>query len=57
MTVEPRVVHSLYCTHVPDLGDGYTVARSGSVVAVHGENLFKLAPLLGDELASTLLTG
>ena len=26
LTVEPRVVDSLYCTHVPDLGDGYTVA-------------------------------
>jgi hypothetical protein len=24
---------------------------------VHGENLFKLAPLLGHELATTLLTG
>jgi sarcosine oxidase len=57
LTVEPRVVGSLYCTHVPDLGDGYTVARSGRVVAVHGENLFKLAPLLGDELATALLTG
>ena len=46
----------LYCTHVPDLGDGYVVQRNGSVVAVHGENLFKLAPLLGDELAAALLS-
>ena len=48
-------MESLYCTHVPDLGDGYVVRRSGSVLAVYGENLFKLAPLLGDELAAACL--
>ena len=56
LTVEPRIVDRLYCTHVPDLGDGYVVQRNGSVVVVHGENLFKLAPLLGDELAAALLS-
>jgi sarcosine oxidase len=55
LTVEPEIVGSLYCTHVPDLGDGYTIRRAGAVLAVSGENLFKLAPLLGDELADALL--
>jgi len=55
LTVEPRIVQSLYCTHNPDLGDGYVVRRHGSVLAIYGENLFKLAPLLGDELAAACL--
>jgi sarcosine oxidase len=51
LLVEPEVVESLYCTHVPDLGDGYQLRRNGSVLAVYGENLFKLAPALSDVLA------
>lgn len=57
LVVEPRVVESLYCTTVPNLGDGFTVRRSGSVVAISGDNLFKLAPLLGEVLASACLDG
>ena len=57
LTVEPRIVESLYCTHVPNLGDGFTVQRSESVLAISGENLFKLAPLLGDVLAQACVTG
>jgi sarcosine oxidase len=53
----PTTVDSLYCTTVPNLGDGFTVHRSGSVLAVFGENLFKLAPVLGDVLADACLTG
>ena len=49
--MEPEVVESLYCTHVPELGDGYELRRNGSVLAVYGENLFKLAPVLADVLA------
>ena len=51
LLVEPEIVESLYCTHVPDLGDGYQLRRNGSVLAVYGENLFKLAPVLADVLA------
>jgi sarcosine oxidase len=53
----PTVVDSLYCTTVPNLGDGVSVHRGGSVLAVSGENLFKLAPVLGDALADACLTG
>ncbi|HWM56377.1 MAG TPA: FAD-dependent oxidoreductase [Pseudonocardia sp.] len=56
LTVEPRVVDGLYCTHAPDLGDGIHLRRSeGVVLAVYGENLFKFAPVLADELATALL--
>ena len=49
LTVEPRIVESLYCTHTPDLGDGIHLRRSDGVVhAVYGENLFKFAPVLAD---------
>ncbi|HYH32670.1 MAG TPA: FAD-dependent oxidoreductase [Pseudonocardia sp.] len=51
LTVEPRVVETLYCTPTPGLGDGIDVRRSGRVVVVHGENLFKFAPVLGERLA------
>lgn len=57
LLAEPRVVESLYCTHVPDLGDGFTLHRSGNVVALTGENLFKFAPLLGEVLAQACLEG
>lgn len=57
LVVEPRVVESLYCTTVPNLGDGFTVHRSGAVLALAGDNLFKLAPLLGAVLANACLAG
>jgi sarcosine oxidase len=57
LVAKPRVVDSLYCTTVPNLGDGFTVHRSGSVVAISGDNLFKLAPLLGEVLARACLDG
>jgi sarcosine oxidase len=52
LLVQPRIVETLYCTPTPGLGDGYHVQRRGRVVAVHGENLFKLAPVLGTALAT-----
>ena len=56
LTVEPRIVESLYCTHTPDLGDGIHLRRGAGVVhAVYGENLFKFAPVLQDMLAGALL--
>ncbi|HVH23064.1 MAG TPA: FAD-dependent oxidoreductase, partial [Pseudonocardia sp.] len=58
LIVEPQIVESLYCTHTPDLGDGIHLRRSDGVVhAVYGENLFKFAPVLADQLATALLTG
>ena len=57
LVAEPRVIESLYCSTVPNLGDGFTVSRSGSVLAVSGTNLFKLAPLLGEVLAEACLDG
>jgi len=51
LAVEPRVVETVYCTPTPGLGDGFRVQHEGRVVAVHGENLFKLAPVLGTALA------
>jgi sarcosine oxidase len=57
LTVVPEVVETLYCTHAPDTGDGITVARSGAVLAVWGENLMKFAPVLGDALAAAAVDG
>jgi sarcosine oxidase len=57
LTVEPEIVEELYCTPVPGLGDGWQVQRSGRVVAVHGENLMKFAPLLGDLLSDACVSG
>jgi sarcosine oxidase len=42
----PQVVDTVYCDYPPGLGDGVGVARSGPALAVWGDNLFKLAPVL-----------
>ncbi|WP_328475212.1 FAD-binding oxidoreductase [Actinoplanes sp. NBC_00393] len=55
--VEPRVIDRLYCTHNPGLSDGLQFLRQGPVLAVHGENLFKFAPLLGELLAQSCIDG
>ena len=55
--MEPRIVDTLYCTPTPGLGDGYHVRRSGPVLAVYGENLFKFAPVLGATLATACAEG
>lgn len=57
LDVEPRIVEELYCTTNPDLGDGFEFTRSGAILAVHGENLFKFAPLLGELLATASVDG
>jgi sarcosine oxidase len=57
LTVEPRVVETLYCSPTPGLGDGFHVQRGGPVVALHGENLFKFAPVLGEVLAEAVISG
>jgi sarcosine oxidase len=55
--VRPVSTDSLYCTHVPGLGDGIEFRRSGPVLVVYGENLMKFAPVLGDLLAAAAVDG
>lgn len=52
LTIAPHVLDSLYCTTTSGMVDGFEVRRNGSVLAVYGENLFKLAPILGEVLAT-----
>lgn len=40
-----------------DDGDGFLALRSGGITALYGNNLFKFAPLLGQLLAQTAITG
>jgi sarcosine oxidase len=55
--VEDKPVEELYCTFPVDWGDGYIVERRGGFLAVHGDNLFKLAPVLGRLLGEAALHG
>ena len=57
LDVESRIVGSLYCATTPDLSDGFEVRRNGSILAVYGNNLFKLAPVLGGVLATACANG
>ncbi len=56
--IEPEPVDMLYCNHMasPDSGDGFGAARNGAVLALWGDNLFKMAPLLGALLAEAAQT-
>jgi len=45
--VEPRVVETVSCDYEDGLGDGLSSARVGPVFALWGDNLFKLAPVIG----------
>jgi sarcosine oxidase len=54
---DSKIVDELYCTVTPDLGDGFGVVRTGHVTALWGENLFKLAPVIGDRVARSVLDG
>jgi len=47
----PTPVDTVYCAYPAGLGDGVGAARSGPVLAVWGDNLFKLAPVLAGVLA------
>jgi sarcosine oxidase len=55
--VDDRPLAELYCTVARNAGDGYTVERSGGFLTLHGNNLFKLAPVLGRMLAEAAQTG
>jgi sarcosine oxidase len=50
----PEVLDILHCDPIQGAGDGVDTARSGRVLAVWGNNLFKLAPRLAQELAEQL---
>lgn len=53
--VEPEPVDQVYCTPIFGVHDGYAVQSMGAVHVVTGDNLFKLAPLIGRELATAAL--
>jgi sarcosine oxidase len=55
--VDGRIVEELYCSVGTGWGDGFGVQRSGGVLALYGDNLFKLAPVLGQLLAAAALSG
>ena len=55
--VDDRIVDELYCNVTASWGDGYGVQRNGGVLTLYGDNLFKLAPVLGQLLADAALTG
>ena len=55
--VRDTIVDELYCNVTASWGDGYGVLRSGSVLTLYGDNLFKLAPALGQLLADAALSG
>jgi sarcosine oxidase len=55
--VEDRVVDELYCAGSAGFGDGYRVVRTASVITLYGENLFKLAPVIGQVLARAVRDG
>ncbi len=57
LRVQPTILDSLYCTHVPNMGDGIEFRRNGLVLAVYGENLMKFAPVLGEALAAASVEG
>jgi sarcosine oxidase len=57
LRVQPVILDSLYCTHVPNMGDGIEFRRNGPVLAVYGENLMKFAPVLGEALAAASVDG
>jgi sarcosine oxidase len=57
LTVDPTIVESVYCTTVPNLGDGVSFRRNGPVLAVHGDNLMKRAPALGRMVADAVMDG
>jgi len=57
LTVRPEIVDSLYCTTVPNLGDGVEFRRNGPILAVYGDNLMKFAPVLGEALAEAAVSG
>lgn len=50
-------IEELYCDIADDWSDGFAVKREGGFLALYGDNLFKLAPALGEILANAALSG
>jgi sarcosine oxidase len=50
-------VEHVYCDPPRPGGDGFLVHRSGRVLCLHGDNLFKFAPVLGSMLATAAIDG
>jgi sarcosine oxidase len=50
-------VEELYCDVLNGWGDGFVIQRRGAVLTLHGNNLFKFAPVLGRILARAALDG
>ena len=57
LAVEPTIVDEIYCTSIPNLGDGVHLRRNGPVLAIYGDNLMKFAPVLGRDLARSVVAG
>jgi len=55
--VQDQPVDEVYCNVVAGWADGYRIVRTARVVAGYGDNLFKLAPVLGRELARAAVDG
>lgn len=55
--VDERAVDEVYCSTATGWADGYGIARTAHVIAVHGVNLFKLAPVIAQVLAGAALDG
>jgi hypothetical protein len=53
----PGAVETVYCTTIADAGDGVSAERTGSVLAVWGNNLFKHASYLAEVLVTGLASG
>ena len=50
-------LEELYCDIIEGWGDGFAVMRNGGFLALYGDNLFKLAPILGRILGRATLSG
>jgi sarcosine oxidase len=55
--LDPEPVAELACTPTAGAADGWHTARVGNVHVLWGENLAKLAPLLGEQLADAVEQG
>jgi hypothetical protein len=57
LTVDPTIVDTVYCTTVPNRGDGVEFRRNGPILAIYGDNFMKFAPVLGEALADAAING
>jgi sarcosine oxidase len=59
--LNPVPVDEIRCSHagfgLREDGDGFLARRSGGITALYGNNLFKFAPLLGQLLCQTAMSG